>query len=137
MLSANTQESLKKYVSNTKEYADAHPERISDLSYTLSQRREHLAHRAFFLAGTTSTLEAVPLARIPANAAGITMIFSGQGAQWPQMACELISTDVEFQKDIIAMDGLLSTVKYPPTWSLRSKDSSFLPTPVTLETVLG
>jgi len=52
------------------------------------------------------------------------MIFSGQGAQWPGMGKELIATDPEFRKDIFAMDRILQGLKYPPDWTIESKESS-------------
>lgn len=30
-----------------RDYLQHHPERLADLSYTLTQRRDHLAHRAY------------------------------------------------------------------------------------------
>ena len=118
VLSANTQESLKKQITNCQEYLAAHEERKSDVSYTLSQRREHLPFRAFFITGDAPS---TTLAKVPANVAPITMIFSGQGAQWPEMAKELISTEPNFRKDILTMDAILQSLKHPPTWLIESK----------------
>jgi len=121
VLSANTQESLKKHRTNIQEYIIAHPERVSDLSYTLSQRREHLPHRTFFIAGKDTLTDASPFSKASGIVPPITMIFSGQGAQWPEMGRELIETDPEFREDIMAMDDILRSFKHPPSWTIESK----------------
>lgn len=121
MLSANTQESLRKQVKNAQEYVEAHRDRVVDVAYTLSQRREHLTHRSFFVVGEEFVTDAASFAKVPVTTAPITMIFSGQGAQWPEMGRELVETDPEFRKDIQAMDGILKSLRHPPAWTIESK----------------
>lgn len=121
MLSANSQESLKKQVKNAQEYVAVHNDRAADVAYTLSRRREHLTHRSFFVVGEKSVTDASPFAKAPATTAPITMIFSGQGAQWPEMGRQLVETDPEFRKDIQAMDNILQSLKHPPAWTIESK----------------
>jgi acyl transferase domain-containing protein len=120
LVSANTQESLKKQVANVQQYVSSHPDRIADISYTLAQRREHLPHRSFFLAGKeVEATDAAPAAKIPANPAAIAMIFSGQGAQWPEMGADLIKTDLKFREDIQEMDKMLKSLIHPPSWTIE------------------
>lgn len=128
VLSANTQESLKKQVKNAQEYLAVHRDRAADVSYTLSRRREHLTHRSFFIVGEEFVTDASPFAKVPATTAPITMIFSGQGAQWPEMGRELAESDPEFRKDIQAMDDILKSLKHPPAWTIESKHYS-IPSP--------
>lgn len=120
VLSANTQESLRKQKSNCQEYIAAHPEHLSDLSYNLSQRREHLPHRTFLVVEGSSTTEESSFTKVPTNALPITMIFSGQGAQWPEMGKSLIEQDPKFRKDIRLMDDILKGFKHPPSWTIES-----------------
>jgi acyl transferase domain-containing protein len=121
VLSANTQESLKRQVSNYKEYLATHPERVSDVSYTTSHRRERLPHRTFFVVKGGSVTDSSPFTKPSGSVPPITMVFSGQGAQWAEMGRDLIETDPEFRKDIMAMDGILQSLKLPPDWSIESK----------------
>ncbi|KAL7916747.1 putative polyketide synthase [Trichoderma velutinum] len=123
VLSANTQESIKKQIANYQQYVAANSDKAADIAYTLSQRREHLPFRAFFVAGSEGDViaEAPAPAKIPASTAPITMVFSGQGAQWPEMGKELIQSDGLFRKDIQAMDAVLQSLIHPPTWSIEEE----------------
>jgi acyl transferase domain-containing protein len=49
------------------------------------------------------------------------MIFSGQGAQWPEMGKDLIQIDPRFREDIRAMDDILQSLNYPPDWKIDGK----------------
>lgn len=128
ILSANTQDSLKKQVMNFQTYlAGNHEEARADIAYTLSQRREHLPYRTFIITSastdcTSDTVKQPPaLVKVPANSPPITMVFSGQGAQWPEMGRDLIQDDPEFRKDIQDMDCILKSLVHPPNWNLERK----------------
>jgi acyl transferase domain-containing protein len=125
LLSANTQDSLKRQVSNYQEYLAAHTERVSDVSYTLSHRRERLPHRTFFVVRDGFATDSFPPTKVSGSMTPITMVFSGQGAQWPEMGKDLIDTDPEFRQDIVAMDVILKGLKQPPEWSIESKHDFF------------
>jgi acyl transferase domain-containing protein len=122
VFSANTQDSLRRLVNNYQEYLQLHPERLSDLSYTLALRREHLPYRAYSVVGGES-VSISPFAKVSGSLSGVTMIFSGQGAQWPGMSKDLIETDSAFREDIMAMDDILQSLKHPPNWRIESKFS--------------
>ena len=117
--SANTQGSLKRLVENCQDYLDKHPERLRDLCYTLAQRREHLTYRAFSVVEDGIKASVSSFEKVPGNAPPIVMVFSGQGAQWPEMGKELIQTDVEFRKDILEMDDALRKLKNAPDWTIE------------------
>ena len=121
IFSANTQDSLRRLVNNSQEYLKRHPERITDLSYTLSKHRENLPHRAFSVVGGSSKANVSSFSKVPGKVSGLTMIFSGQGAQWPEMGKDLIQTDPTFREDIAAMDEILQSLKHSPPWRLESK----------------
>ena len=118
-LSANTQDSLKKQISIHQDYIATHTDRLSDLSYTLSRRREHLPHRSFLVVEGSTVTEALALAKAPVNLLPITMIFSGQGAQWPEMGKMLIEQNLEFRADIRLMDEMLKEFRHPPSWTIE------------------
>ncbi|KAL8643711.1 MAG: hypothetical protein Q9226_008169, partial [Calogaya cf. arnoldii] len=120
-LSANTAESLQKLKESYQDYIAMHPERASDLCYTLSQRREHLPHRTFFVTDGASVSEAPASAKIPVTQSPITMIFSGQGAQWPEMGKALMQHDPQFRKDIQVMDNVLKDLLHPPQWTIETE----------------
>lgn len=63
-------------------------------------------------------LEVSSQAKAPQATPNITMVFSGQGAQWPQMGRELILTDASFRQDLMLMDRVLQQLRVPPKWSI-------------------
>ncbi|KAG8162941.1 hypothetical protein KVR01_007419 [Diaporthe batatas] len=128
VLSANSQDSLKKHVMNLENYLAENLEKNeADIAYTLSQRREHLPYRTFIVTSanedcTSNTVIQPPaLVKSLANPAPITMVFSGQGAQWAGMAKDLIQDDPAFRKDIQNMDCILRSLTYPPNWSVENE----------------
>lgn len=77
-------------------------------------------HRTFCIVGDDAAMgNSAAIAKVPTATPDLVMIFSGQGAQWPTMGRELILTDSEFRRDIAAMDTILQSLQYPPTWSIE------------------
>ncbi|KAF4946648.1 hypothetical protein FGADI_11037 [Fusarium gaditjirri] len=98
LLSANTETSLQKQIFNYQDWMAKNPEHITDASYTLARHRKHLPHRAFIVSQS--------------------FVFSGQGAQWPEMAKQLFERDTAFRDDLQAMDLVLQRLEFPPSWNL-------------------
>ncbi|KAI1191972.1 hypothetical protein F5B17DRAFT_425999 [Nemania serpens] len=97
---------------------------LSDLAYTLSERRSRLWHRAFISTNSTE-FEAsdFTLGKKSAESSEpkIGFIFTGQGAQWPQMGKDLVQL-FPWTKDILSeLDQVLQGVPNPPSWSLLSE----------------
>ncbi|KAJ6008477.1 Acyl transferase/acyl hydrolase/lysophospholipase [Penicillium herquei] len=122
LYSATSAESLKKMMSNYGDYILKNPDRVSDLAFTLANKREHLPHRAYavvdLFGGATSSLpfktNAVP---------NIAMIFTGQGAQWAEMGrcmfcCNTFPT---FKETIQSLDRHLQTLSHAPTWTIEDE----------------
>ena len=124
LFSANTQESLKQLVNNCQAYLERHPERLSDINYTLSLRRERLPHRAFAIVANGCIADVSPSIKVSGSIPQLAMIFSGQGAQWPEMGRDLIEKDRNFREDILAMDDILQGLNYPPNWRIEGKQES-------------
>lgn len=117
LFSANTQTSLRRQVDLYKTYARDHPEAIPDIAYTLAVHRERLPQRAFAVL-KNGELETSGLSKAPAVPPAITMVFSGQGAQWAEMGKKLIQTDASFRYDLAYMDSILQSLRKPPCWSI-------------------
>ncbi|KAJ5916406.1 Acyl transferase/acyl hydrolase/lysophospholipase [Penicillium tannophilum] len=122
--SANSADSLKTMTEAYKSFALNNPGRVRDLAFTLANRREHLPHRAFAVASllatvTTSALSASKTEGVPS----IIMVFTGQGAQWPQMGqCMLQSSAYPvFKKSIQSLDEHLRTLKHSPEWCIEEE----------------
>ncbi|KAJ5957961.1 Acyl transferase/acyl hydrolase/lysophospholipase [Penicillium vulpinum] len=121
IVSANTQESARQYTELIHEYMKTNQKAINDLAYTLAFHRERLPFRAYLIADKRSIIEISPSVKVPAHTPNIVMVFSGQGAQWPQMGHELILSDSLFREDIEEMDQILQSLKFPPSWSLKEE----------------
>lgn len=121
LVSANCPSSLKQNTDNITNYNHQHQDNLKHLSYTLALHREHLSHRNFFIAGKDGPEEPVPARKADAQPPKVVMVFSGQGAQWPQMGLELLREDPEFRNDISVMNDVLKSSENPPAWSLEGK----------------
>ncbi|KAI9741492.1 MAG: hypothetical protein M1818_004298 [Claussenomyces sp. TS43310] len=121
VFSANTQGSLAKMIDNYQDYLKLHPERLKDLAYTLSMRREQLQYRAFSIITDSQVASTSTASKVPSSSPEISMIFSGQGAQWPTMGKDLLETLPTFREDIKTMDHLLQSLKYPPDWTIEDE----------------
>lgn len=122
--SANSADSLKRMTETYKSYALNNPGRVRDLAFTLANRREHLPHRAFAVASllATVTTSALPASKVE-GVPSIVMVFTGQGAQWPQMGqCMLQSSAYPvFKKSIQSLDEHLRTLEHAPDWCIKEE----------------
>ncbi|EFQ32027.1 KR domain-containing protein [Colletotrichum graminicola M1.001] len=116
--SANTADSLRRQVVNSQRYISEHPDSLDDVSYTLGARRSHLPHRAFSVMQDGVDLNASSLGKTPNSSADLALVFTGQGAQWPQMGAELLKTNEVFAQSMRKMDKILSTLPDGPPWTL-------------------
>jgi acyl transferase domain-containing protein len=92
---------------------------LADLAYTLSERRTRLWHRAFVATRSTELNEqAFTLGKKSSGIPRIGFIFTGQGAQWPQMGKELLDCFPWTRSILEELDRVLQSLPDPPTWSL-------------------
>lgn len=118
--SAASQKSLQKMTSNIEKYAEENPEKLHDFAYTLANKRERFTHRAFMVTRPNS----VPAASSTGKAGqvpNLVMVFTGQGAQWPQMGRELIESDKVFQDSIRSLDKFVQEMPDAPTWNIEEE----------------
>jgi acyl transferase domain-containing protein len=124
VFSAKSPESLAANVDRHVAYLASNPERIGDVAYTLANRREHMGHRAFLVAsrekpGKPSVLTKPPPAGPAPN---VVMVFTGQGAQWPQMGRDLLRTNKVFKATIKALDEQLKSLgDAAPGWTVEGE----------------
>ncbi|KAI1619299.1 KR domain-containing protein [Exophiala viscosa] len=118
---ANTPDSLRRQVVNHQQYLKERPECLHDLSYTLGARREHLVHRAYSVAGVSAEPKCSPFTKAPSSAPKLVMVFTGQGAQWPQMGRELFQSNAAFAHSISTTEKYLSTLPDAPSWQISDE----------------
>lgn len=99
-----------------------HPDALVDMAYTLNTKREVHPFRGFCV---TDGLDAFKLSRVakPAPSAGrnLIFVFTGQGAQWARMGCELFENEPVFKKTVDELEAALAQLPHGPKWSLRSR----------------
>ncbi|BCS03320.1 type I polyketide synthase [Aspergillus luchuensis] len=123
-ISAGSEASLTTRVDQLHQYVlSQHPD-LTNLLYTLGSRRSHLPYRAFLVSDTSLTnglvSENLVTGRPSSSANGqYAFVFTGQGAQWPQMGKHLIEEYPEFANAISDMDGILQSLDHPPQWNLK------------------
>jgi acyl transferase domain-containing protein len=114
VLSAASENSCLKSIVGHEKYLQQHPSRIQDAVHTLCQRKEHLQFRSFAVKNEDSLVFTPP--RKHSTLKSIIMVFTGQGAQWAEMASTLLRDYPAFEQDIENMSGYLSALPDPPSW---------------------
>lgn len=125
VFSANDETSLR---ANVKALSDhlANPRvriRPTDLAYTLSERRSRLFHRGFVIAtsgrGTELDERTLVAGKKSPDAPSVGFVFTGQGAQWPEMGRDLLRAFPSTTRAVLAeLDEVLQSLPDPPAWSL-------------------
>jgi acyl transferase domain-containing protein len=118
LFSANTETSLKEQIRQHQEYVSATSTMVSDIAYTRALHREHLPLRAFGIVDNGGFIETAGGVKAAQKTPAVTMVFGGQGAQWPEMGKELVLTNHRFREDILKMDQVLRRLRFQPEWSL-------------------
>ncbi|RWA08741.1 hypothetical protein EKO27_g6377 [Xylaria grammica] len=102
-------------------------EKLENLSHTLSRGRDHLQYRTYLLAthdARNGEFTAMVGETVPGRTAKplpLAFVFTGQGAQYAQMARELLSQNQHFSDTIRCLDSVLLALPapYTPSWTLE------------------
>jgi len=124
-ISGSTEVALKQRVTSLASM-DLSSTNIVDLAYTLAVRRSSLSVRGFLLAGHKSLNDDVLLNKLETRVSGgsysplpFAFVFTGQGAQWPEMGKELMEELPAFRHSIQQLDMVLQSLPTPPDWTLQ------------------
>jgi acyl transferase domain-containing protein len=123
VFSANDQASLKGYVKGLNAHLINPMVSINpgDLAYTLSERRTKHYYRAFAITRSSKVKvndETLVFGKQASSPPRIGFIFTGQGAQWPQMGQDLVKAFPQAKRVIQDLDEVLQALPSPPRWSL-------------------
>jgi acyl transferase domain-containing protein len=129
LFSAATEDSLLKQFNNIGRYLTENGSLVNskDLEYTLNCRRSRLATRGFLVAPKSSFQNDLGLlsptiqADKAYEALDLTFVYTGQGAQWPGIAWELIHRFPSFKKSIRYYDACLQALDEAirPSWTIE------------------
>ncbi|KZL63309.1 polyketide synthase [Colletotrichum incanum] len=128
LFSAGHEESLRRHSEQHLSYYKLHPDRLTDLSYTLARRRLHQPLRSYRVIDkhgkphpTTPThcIRSSP----QKGTAGVVFVFAGQGSSWARMGVDLLKSDPTFLQDIRAMDAILKALPLGrhPAWTIQGE----------------
>ncbi len=121
VFSANDEQALQSSVEALKRHVMNPVVQVSlgDLAYTLSQRRTHHFYRGFIVTDKAAfDSNALMSGKKSAKVPQVGFVFTGQGAQWPQMGKLLIERFPAAQKTLQYLDTVLQGSLSPPLWSL-------------------
>ncbi|KAF1830190.1 hypothetical protein BDW02DRAFT_633855 [Decorospora gaudefroyi] len=123
LYSANTQQSLTALIDNYKTFVTETGADIADIAYTLARGREHMPYRAFAIADGSSVGPESPVIKPSQQKPKIAMVFTGQGAQWPQMGGDLLKSNPTFRTSIRSLDKYLQDTleEDAPSWSIEGE----------------
>ncbi|KAH0544910.1 Type I Iterative PKS [Glutinoglossum americanum] len=107
------------------DYVETRNPNIQDLAYTLLSRRSTLRQSFFFTARTLKDVVQMLRAESPkaliksdGKTKNIAFLFTGQGAQWPQMGKALLEQSPLFKAVLLECERVLSSLTDSPTWSI-------------------
>ncbi|KAF2797429.1 AMP-binding enzyme [Melanomma pulvis-pyrius CBS 109.77] len=146
VFSAASEKSLTNYLGSFSAYVEANKETIDlrDVAYTLHTRRSRLPYATAVAASDINGLRSRLQEKFQAASSGtpvgirarlgrdqdegkrgpvILGVFTGQGAQWPRMGAELLSSSVAAAEIISALEKRLARLPLAdrPVWSLREE----------------
>ncbi|KAH4115563.1 hypothetical protein HBI55_203610 [Parastagonospora nodorum] len=124
VFSASNSKSLAARVQQHREYLETKAStNLDDLSYTLGCRRDHLACRGYAICnGPGNKFEQGALRTRPRQPRRNVFVFTGQGAQTPQMGRALVETHPVFRNTIRRLDAFLGTLhNSPPAWTIEGE----------------
>ena len=95
---------------------------LPDLAYTLSERRSRFFHRAFVTTNADAVLDDgdFTVAKKLPHEPKIGFVFTGQGAQWPQMGKEILVFPLA-RLILQELDQILQAQPNPPSWTLEAE----------------
>lgn len=111
LFTANSSKSIERLVDNYQAWLEKNPDKVSDLAYTLARKRRQMPHRAFgiFKNGVMENVSR-PTSSDSSKPPNTVMVFTGQGAQWPQMGRELLQTNDVLKVCVRSLDQHLQNI---------------------------
>ncbi|KAF1935695.1 polyketide synthase 1 [Clathrospora elynae] len=119
IFSAKHPGSLRQSVQNHESYLTSHPNSLQDMAYSLAMKRETLSHRQYCVTTGDKPFESSRTAKSSVHGQpDLIFVFTGQGAQWPEMGKNLMITQQVYRNSLAKLDDVLATLPDPPIWTL-------------------
>ena len=122
LFSARHPQSLRQTVQNHETYLASHPGSLHNMAHSLALKREALSHRQFCVTTGDEPFESSAITKSSAHdSPKLIFVFTGQGAQWPQMGRELMTSQPTFRASLEKLEKFLAALPDPPTWNLTEE----------------
>jgi hypothetical protein len=118
LLSAVTDAALTQQVDHHRDFVEQGTASLADVALTLAERRDHKSHRNYLIAGGDEIVDGQSV-EASKDAPRVGWVFTGQGAQWPEMGAELIDTNGVFHETILKLDSFLAGLRIPLSWTIE------------------
>ncbi|KAI1124384.1 putative polyketide synthase [Nemania abortiva] len=122
-VSAHDEQALKNSVAMLSETISKY--KLSDLLHTLGARKSTFSHRAFVVQQHEDLKHGLQIESMTTGKAPISpvqqicLVFTGQGAQWPEMGAQLIHEYSTFRQTICYLDHVLAQLHERPPWTIE------------------
>ncbi|RAH64406.1 type I polyketide synthase [Aspergillus aculeatinus CBS 121060] len=120
LFSAQCRDAVDRSVNNDQDYLQGSRASSKDVAYTLANRRIHHSYRAYIVmnpAPAPSLSSVVRIGPVPK----VAWVFTGQGAQWPEMGASLIDSNATFRHTIRRLDRFLASLPSAPPWNIEEE----------------
>ncbi|MBE3043685.1 acyltransferase domain-containing protein, partial [Candidatus Bathyarchaeota archaeon] len=122
VFSASHEASLSRSIEQYEHYLNQNTPSAPDLAYTLGVGREHKSHRAYCVTDDGKPpLTVSRLVKVTKNVPELAFVFTGQGAQWPQMGAQLLADFPVVRESFERMEHALSSLRIPCPFNLREE----------------
>ncbi|RAH79597.1 putative polyketide synthase [Aspergillus japonicus CBS 114.51] len=120
LFSAQSRDAVERSINNHQNYIKGSRASSQDVAYTLANRRMHHSYRAYGvlnLASPPSLSSVIRIGPVP----NVAWVFTGQGAQWPEMGASLIDSNAIFRHTIRQLDSFLASLPSAPSWNIEEE----------------
>ncbi|KAL4748821.1 hypothetical protein BDW72DRAFT_146407 [Aspergillus terricola var. indicus] len=111
-------ETVKRNISLSLDFLAKNSANVADASYTLACRRRILPNRAFAV-GCVNSWDVSPVRK--ASPSDLVWVFPGQGAQYPEMGLELVTSNAIARDTIRNLDEVLDLIDAGRSWTLHDE----------------
>ncbi|PWY70902.1 putative polyketide synthase [Aspergillus heteromorphus CBS 117.55] len=120
LFSAHSAESLESNIQSHRDFMKQDKASLRDIAYTLSSRRIPQSHRAY---AVVDGMDMPPASgtEVAKSTPKVVWVFTGQGAQWPEMGVQLIETNAIFRNTIRQLDRFLLSLPTPALWTIEAE----------------
>ena len=104
------------------------PNNLRNLAYTLASRSTMLPARGYIVTNGQTLRKGLTSTKLrwkepkKADKMPVAFVFTGQGAQWPNMGYDFYHHFPTFKASIDRLDFCLSKLEVPPQWSIKGNE---------------